>query len=166
MPELSLSQLKEFVSYDPDTGVFTVLKRRGSGKPSGSVIGSKTKKGYLEVRIFGSHYMLHQLAFFYAYGYIPEEVDHINHNKADNRISNLRESYRQDNSKNMPLRKDNTSGRVGVNWDKQTNKWRAEVTVNGSGIKLGRFSDINDAIAARVAAEIMYGFHHNHGAHP
>jgi len=107
--------------------------------------------------------MLHQLAFFYVYDYIPEEVDHINHDKSDNRIANLRASYRQDNSKNMPLRKDNASGRVGVNWDKQTNKWRAEVTVNGVGIKLGRFSDINDAISARVAAEILYCFHPNHG---
>jgi hypothetical protein len=65
--------------------------------------------------------------------------------------------------KNQRKCKNNTSGVTGVNWDKQTNKWRAEIMVNRKGIKLGRFTELQDAIQVRKQAEIDYGFHPNHG---
>ena len=83
-------------------------------------------------------------------------VDHINMNPLDNRKCNLRICTMQQNNFNKKEQTNNTSGRVGVTWDKQTNKWRAQIQVNGKSIKLGRFKNKEDAIKARLQAEMKY----------
>lgn len=82
-----------------------------------------------------------------------EIVDHINRNKLDNRRSNLRVVSRTVNLLNSKTPKHNTSGHKGVSWDKQTDKWRAQIQINNKGISLGRFGDIEDAIEERKSAE-------------
>lgn len=96
-------------------------------------------------------------------GNLPEQVDHINHNRQDNRWINLREVNNTNNIKNCSLSKNSVTKINGVNLIKTTNKYRAYITVNKKQIHLGVFDDINDAIAARKQADIDYGFHVNHG---
>ena len=82
-----------------------------------------------------------------------KEVDHINHNKLDNRKANLREVTRTQNNMNHDIRSDNKSGVTGVIWGKQRKKWRSYICVNGKSYHLGEFKDKEDAIKARKQAE-------------
>lgn len=83
-------------------------------------------------------------------------VDHINHNKLDNRKENLRICTQQQNMMNRTTQSNNTSGVTGVNWDKQANKWRVQIAINREHKTLGHYEDIEDAIEARKQAEILY----------
>ena len=91
------------------------------------------------------------------------QIDHENGDRSDNRIANLRDVPPSENMRNVKRHITNTSGHVGVFWYKPRNKWVARITVNYTLHHLGYFTDIADAIAARKAAEIFYGFHKNHG---
>ena len=84
------------------------------------------------------------------------QTDHINRNKLDNRRENLRNVTDQQNKFNLPTRVDNTSGRKGVYWDKQTNKWRVLIQVGYKSISLGRYLSIQDAVEVREIAERKY----------
>lgn len=120
--------------------------------------------GYPHGRIFRSAYYAHRIAWVIYYGYPPVgEVDHINGDKADYRIVNLRDVSRSINKRNVQKRADNTSGYNGVVWHKGGNKWMARITVNGKSKYLGLFENINDAVAARAAAQVGQGFTKRHG---
>lgn len=160
---LTQERLKELLYYDPDTGVFTRKTCRG-GKSKGVNVGAKTKKGYVRAGIDGVSIMGHRLAWLYMYGAFPfGQIDHINHVRDDNRISNLRAVSNIDNHKNKALSKRNTSGATGVCWYKPLNKWHAQIMVKFKQVHLGYFSDKKDAVNSRKAAEKKYGFHENHG---
>lgn len=88
---------------------------------------------------------------------------HINHNPVDNRLGNLRLVTSAENNRNVPLRKANTSSVCGVNWHKLRCKWRAYIRTSGKHLHLGMFDNFEDAVSARKAAEVKYGFHPNHG---
>ena len=92
-----------------------------------------------------------------------EQIDHINHNRSDNRISNLRKASYEVNSKNRSKQWNNSSGTTGVYFDKQLNSWRSQIYVNKKCIKLGCFKELSDAIFARATADGIYNFHQNHG---
>ena len=96
-------------------------------------------------------------------GSFPEVVDHINHNKLDNKFSNLCNSTYTNNSKNMPISKRNKSNMVGVCWDKTREKWKAQINVDGKTKALGRFNSKEDAIACRKRANQQHNYHKNHG---
>lgn len=84
------------------------------------------------------------------------EVDHINHDKTDNRKNNLRTCSHQQNNYNKLMSKFNTSGHTGVQWDKRNNRWRSRISVNGKDIHLGLFKEYEDAVKAREEAEDKY----------
>lgn len=174
--ELEIKVLCELLSYDPDTGDlfwrnrprkyfksdhrFTWWNNRFARK----LAGSKGSTGYWIVRIFKKNYKAHRVAYALHYGRWPcADIDHINGNILDNRICNLRDVDCSTNQKNAKLRKDNSSGQVGVFFSKSEGKWVAQIDTNGQRFSLGRYVNINDAIAARKAAEKEYGFHKNHG---
>lgn len=174
-PILSQEYLKECLHYDPDTGIFTWLRRprhhfkndaawkgwaRMVGKECGRI---DNPVGYRVMSIGDISYCAHRLAFIYMEGIAPEMVDHINHVRTDNRWVNLRAASYAINMKNQKLFANNVSGHAGVKWDKSRNKWMASIKGNGSQRTLGRFDKIDEAIAARKAGEIKYGFHENHG---
>lgn len=99
-----------------------------------------------------------------CYGEDPHgEIDHIDHDRQNNRLSNLRVVSPRGNSKNRSMRSDNKSGVTGVYWDKKSQKWWAEITPYGESIYLGHFTDKSDAIAIRKSAEVKHDFHANHG---
>jgi len=158
---ITQEQLKKFLHYNPDTGVFTRLvcvNQFKVGEPAGDVDGG----GYLRTSIKGIRYKCHRLAWFYVYGYWPSKIDHINHIKTDNRIINLREVSHQENMKNASLQK-NSIGFNGVDKHKASGKWRARIALDGKEIHLGLFDDLNKAIKCRKEANIKYGYHENHG---
>ena len=88
----------------------------------------------------------------------PEDliVDHINRNPLDNRRDNLRIVSIQENNMNLSIRKTNKSGVSGVCWDKDANKWRADIAYKKKKINLGRFDNLEDARKAREDAEEEY----------
>ena len=160
---LSQQELKEICHYNPDTGVFTRKKMLSGRAPLGKPMDRKRADGYLRTNIHRKEYTLHRLAFLYMTGELPtNQVDHINHDKQDNRWSNLRPVTHKENHQNMPLSA-TTNGVFGVNWIKQYKKWRAGIRVNGEMHHLGMFQTLADAISARKEAENHYGFHPNHG---
>ncbi len=159
-------ELKSLVSYDKNTGVFTVTGIiKHSSKKIGDILSSTNNRGYLRVFIKNRTYTLHRLAFLYMTGKFPiNDVDHINHVKNDNRWVNLRDVMQKDNAKNRPLPKNNKSGAVGVDLNEKKRRWSARISVNKKRVFLGLFKNLDDAIASRRSAEIRYGFHENHGA--
>lgn len=99
-------------------------------------------------------------------GFWPSgEIDHISGCRIDNRMRNMRDVTSSDNGKNSALSSINKSGFTGVHWNKRCSKWVANIGVNGKNKYLGSFPDINEAIAARAAANIKFGYHENHGRH-
>lgn len=160
---LTQQRLKEVLTYDRETGYFT-SNYAMRGRSKGSICGGYDKDGYIQTRIDGHLYRAHRLVFLYVYGELPNgQIDHINHKRDDNRLSNLRLVSHQENRKNSVLNSNNKSGYLGVHYDKCRKKWKSEICIDGKNKYLGRFDCINDAISARERANKEYGFHKNHG---
>lgn len=153
MPEtLTLERLKATLHYDPETGRFTRLIPAG-GVKRGQEVGYIAKHGYREIAVLGNRRLAHRLAWFYVHGEWPGVIDHINRQKLDNRIINLRNVDHSINGQNSKTRNDNTSGHRGVYWHKPTSNWTARVFRRGKTLSLGYFSTRDKAIQARLAAE-------------
>lgn len=121
--------------------------------------------GYKHGKIFGRGHLAHRVIWAMQTGKWPDDqIDHINGIRHDNRLVNLRVVSNAENCRNQRLRCDNNSGAAGVNWNEPTGKWRARIHVAGKSIHLGLFIRRVDAITARASAEIVYGFHENHGS--
>jgi len=150
-------------TYDKDTGELRFKYARGCRKAN-SLAGT-FHDGYLRTKINKNNYMVHRLIWFMNYGFIDakKHIAHINHNKLDNRLINLRLVEENINHKNKPMQKNNTSGYCGVVWHITRLKWIASITYKDKKIYLGAFVNKEDAIKARKDAEIKYGFHKNHG---
>ena len=163
--KLTQEQLKELLHYNPASGAFTWLKTMSNRAAAGNRAGGVSKTaGYHVIKIDGFAYRSHRLAFLYMTASWPShQLDHINGIKTDNRWCNLRGVTAQDNQKNKRLGRNNTSGFVGVVWCKVKGKWYAQVRTGGKVVYLGYFTDKEDAIVARKAANIKYGYHENHG---
>lgn len=153
-------ELKDILTYNPQSGEFVWNK---NGQRAGSLKRTRTKE-YWRVGLKGKTYAAHRLAWFYETGEWPRgEIDHINGNGLDNRFLNLREATSAENNRNRRRQSNNTSGFVGVSWCKLTQKWRAELNVNGERVRLGRFDTIGEAVIARLQASIDNGFSLTHG---
>jgi len=161
--ELTQEYLKLILHYDPDTGIFTWLSPRVLRIKKGNVAGVAEASGYIRVQIKGKNYSMHRLAFLYMTGAFPaEHTDHINRNRSDNRWLNLRAVSNSVNQKNAKKRSDNKSRITGVHWDARSKKWCSKIKV-GKSIFIGLFEDFFEAVCARKSAEVLYGFHPNHG---
>lgn len=160
-PELTAEKLRELLHYDPETGIFTWRVSAANSVKVGDVAGCSNGNGYLRLRLQSRLYHAHRLAWLYVYGEWPKgQIDHINRDRSDNRISNLREVTNKQNAQNSSKPSNNTSGHPGVYWYKQSSKWQAKITHNQKHIHLGCFATIEDAIAARKAGELKYWGHH------
>lgn len=125
----------------------------------------KTTSGYLYESAFGQKLLAHRVAFALSFARHPaEHIDHINGDKTDNRLCNLREATHQQNAKNQRRRVTNVSGVTGVFWHAQAGKWCAQIRSDGRIHSLGLYDELAPAIAARKAAEARLGFHANHGS--
>lgn len=152
------------MEYTPETGTFVWLRRgkfhkRLEGRPVGSVY----PDGYIVTKLGDKRYGLHRLAVLYMTGILPKCVDHINHVRGDNRWVNLRTATPTDNQRNKGKQKNNTSGVTGVSWHKDNKRWEAQIYLDNEKKYLGQFVKFSDAVDARKNAEVLYGFHENHG---
>lgn len=133
MDEKKGNELQDYFSYNPVTGEVSRIYTRGRGKLG--VITTKNSTGYLCVNHKNKVYNLHRLAWFLYHGKWPEnQLDHVNRDRTDNRIENLREATNRENSMNKE------SFRGGVYKNNKTGKWRAQIQINGKSIKLGTFT--------------------------
>jgi hypothetical protein len=149
-----INSIRAILCYCPDTGRITWVARR-FGVTVGSEAGTE-HKGYKRVKVFGKLILAHRLAWALHHGEWPEEeIDHINRNRSDNRIANLRKATR---SGNMINRKYPTgaSGITGVS--KHRCGWQATIRIKKKSVHLGLFKTVEEASAARSAAEkAIYG---------
>ena len=155
--------LKSLLDYSPETGIFTWKWAKGPDL-QGTVAGVPSPEGYIRINHDGSLNLAHRLAWLFVHGEIPKDfLDHINHDRSDNRIVNLRAVTPAESSRNVCISKRNTSGVVGVYFFNRDDTWVAYINVNKSRIHLGGFTRKIDAVRARKQAEREYGFHPNHG---
>lgn len=150
--------LKKYLNYNPDTGVFT-RKLSGPRVKAGKIAGTPDGQGYLAFGVAKGSYKAHRVAWLYVYGVWPDkQIDHINGDRSDNRICNLRLATNTQNQRNAKRRKDNKSGYKGVHWCSTSEKWVASIRVNWKGKTLGRFDNKEDAHRAYCeAANAYYG---------
>jgi hypothetical protein len=181
---ISVELLHKLLSYNPDTGYMKwkpmtpdVAEELGKSKSGMNIFNSKfankelsdTKyKGYLKVSIRyqgeKKTCFQHRVAWALHNNEWPDDdMDHINGIRTDNRIENLRVVTLTENQRNQAISSRNTSGHMGVCWQKRTKSWRARISENNKSINLGHYKDKDEAIRVRKLAEIKYGYHPNHG---
>lgn len=160
---LTLEEIKKLLVYDRKTGVFSLRNPRKFRKVKAPTeIGYKSGK-YIKIKIERQVFYAHRLAWAYCRGAFPNgEIDHKNHDGYDNRICNLREVTRVENSRNLP-KKMSASGHTGVRYRSDFKKWTAQITVSKKLIYIGSFKTLREAVAARKRMEKQNGFHKNHG---
>lgn len=170
------SVLQELLDYNPNTGELTWKPRAEhhftakhqqtrwnklfSLKPAFNQIDST---GYLRGKLFDKIYSTHRIVWKLHYGTEPNVIDHIDGLKTNNKINNLRNVDDFANAKNKRLNKSNKTGCSGVSKHPLKNRYQSTIGVNNKKIYLGSFLTYEEAVAARKAAEIQYGYHENHG---
>ena len=154
---LTAEHLRSVLHYEPETGIFTRKVRTANSVKVGDIAGGPDSDGYLRIKVQSRKYQAHRLAWLYVYGVWPkDQLDHVNRVRTDNRISNLREATVKQNNQNKSKSSNNTSGHSGVSWYKRDSKWQAQITHNQKQIHLGYFNILEEAVAARKAAEKLY----------
>jgi hypothetical protein len=179
LPDASV--LKDLLHYDPETGSFTWRARRPyhfaetpartpewacrwwNSRFESQPAGFTDPSGYLLIRVNGVDYRAHRIAWVYVYGTDPDTIDHVNGDRADNRIENLRDVDATGNARNAKRRDDNISGTTGVGFYPKTGRWRARINRGGKTVLLGYFDTKEEAIAARKVAESEGGYAPRHG---
>jgi hypothetical protein len=148
--------LQDFV-YDSKTGEFRNARYKGSTAPKGALSGAFNERGYLNLYIDSVLYSGHRVAWKIVHGVDPEEeIDHADGNTSNNAISNLRSASRVDNIGNQRLSKRNTSGFKGVQYVRETCRWRANFGSGPTHKYCGMYDTPEDAHAAYVAAAKKY----------
>lgn len=153
----SQEKIKEVFDYNPETGDLIWASQFGSRAALGSVAGTVTSYGYKRIKILGKLHMAHRLVWLWYYGEWPkEQIDHVNGDKLDNRIKNLRLATIPENGQNSRVRSSNTHGYLGVSRSSKNNKskpWKAEIVSDNKKHYLGIFSTPEEAHAAYVEAK-------------
>lgn len=175
-PNITPELLRQLLRYEPETGKLfwkerprdLFVSKRGhsiwTAKYADKEITTQDGKGYIRFSIFGRFIRAHRAAWLISNGRIPLnlQIDHINHNKNDNRLANLRVVTNQENSKNKAPRKNTGVYGMGVTYVPKLNKWVARITNNMKTFYLGIFETPEQAIAARKNANNNFNFHNNH----
>lgn len=175
------TSLRQLLRYEPDTGQMFWNVRPASMFPTSGRGGSAgcaarwnachanaeafcavNSRGYRTGTLLNAHAAAHRVAWTLFYGEWPSsEIDHVNGNRADNRISNLRSATPQQNACNRGMRSDNKSGVKGVSWFAASRKWKATIAASGRQHYLGLFHDIADAeravLDARATLHGLFG---------
>lgn len=146
------------LSYNPHTGCLTWVR---TGAPASSI----NNKGYGRVKVMQQTLSAHRVCWFLHHGTWPTGIlDHINGNKTDNRIDNLRVVTNQQNGMNRKLNENSKSGYSGVSWAPRQKAWKVYIRRGGRNIHLGYFKDKADAAEARKSAERADGYSPRHGS--
>lgn len=173
--------LRQLLRYEPETGLLFWLPRReehfahlgelaakycaawntrNAGKQAFAANDSDYRRG----TIFNKRVQAHRVIWAMCHDEWPHmDIDHINGDRSDNRLCNLRHVSHSENGRNQKVRRTNKSGMMGVYKDVRYGTWAARITYELSDIHLGSFPTQEEAIAARMAAEKVLKFHQNHG---
>jgi hypothetical protein len=173
--------MRALFDYDPTTGILRLRPRpvesfdspgrhrwwtrKFCGQAAGYTHATRSGKRYVSFEIDGALYAVHRIIWAIVHGAISPalEIDHVDGDGTNNRLSNLRLASRATNAKNLKRSKLNTSGVTGVWWAKHAGKWCASGHTNGTVQHIGLFSSFDDAVAARRAWQDKHQFHHAHG---
>lgn len=164
------------LTYDTETGRFIWTNREGltqgdrlfNKRYAGRECGRINSLGYRTIGFTceGSsrQILAHRLAWFIVHRKLPDgDIDHINRNRADNCIANLRDVPHSINLRNASMQRNNTSGVTGVCWNKATGKWLARAMIDGGRFHLGHFTCIHEAESAIKAFRAKHGYTKHHG---
>lgn len=183
LPDADL--LRKLLRYDPETGKLywrertpdmfkpgrhgpEAICRAWNKAHAGQEAFCQPNRGYMTGGIhLGEKLVIlkaHRIIWCIQHGYWPDQIDHINQDKSDNRLMNLRLATTEQNARNCRLSQRNKSGRIGVHWRERAGKWRARIMAEGRYVNLGEFASFEDACAARAAAERLYGYSDIHGS--
>ena len=156
---ITARRLREVVSYNPETGEFTRLvrlaQRHQVGDRADFPINFGPMQGYRRLGLDSRRFLAHRLAWLYVHGEWPSmHIDHINGDKGDNRIANLRDASPRINAENKRNpRESNSSGYLGVYQPKNYQKWIARLQVRGKGMHIGVFETPEEAHSAYLNAK-------------
>ena len=152
--DLTQERLKELLSYDSETGIFTRKVSLSRSTWIGQIAGTNSD-GYLKISVDGLYYKGHRLAWLYIHGRWPaEQIDHIDGNRGNNAFANLREATTRQNTQNRKYASRTTmSGLLGVHYRPKSNRWVASIRIDGNPKYLGYFSSPAEAHAAYLAAK-------------
>jgi hypothetical protein len=163
MKELSEKQLLEEIKEKFEYRDGNLYWREGNGRKSGKLIGGG-KSLYKVCSVNRACYYQHRIIFLYHHGYMPKCLDHINNDRHDNRIENLRAVSARQNQHNRLMNKNNTSGVKGVCWHKPAGKWMAQMRCDSKKYYCGLHDNISDAAQAiKDLREKLHGKFANHG---
>lgn len=151
---ITQEKLKELVEYK--NGHLFVKTRWTHTVKVGATLGTKTK-GYIQISIQNKRYFAHRLVFMYHHGYCPEYIDHIDGDKSNNRIENLRPATLTQNNYNVKTPKSNKSGVKNVHWNKKNKNWNVTLSANNKSMYFGTFDDLE---LASIVAEEARNLHH------
>lgn len=160
---MNLTELQTIFEINSNSPSGLIFKTRRGNRKAGTVAGTLHHTGYYVLKINKKHCQSHRLIWALYYkielNLVPEFLDHIDRNRSNNNISNLRACSRVENNKNKGAYKNNTSGITGVHWHKQHQKWYARIGI-GSGKKkdLGLFDNIEEAKASYLEAAKLLGY--------
>lgn len=172
------ARLKELFLHDPETGEFVWKKRDRAAFATQSAyisfvsrcemrVAGHIQEGYRKIVVDGRQYLAHRLIWMFIHGedvkYPEYEIDHVNGNRSDNRIQNLRKVTKSQNQRNGSMRINNSSGVIGVNWCNPKKRWVARIWDGPRHKYLGQYANLADAAAARRKAEIELGYDDGHG---
>lgn len=167
--DLTQELIAKVLKYDGITGHLIWVSNLHSKRAipfsrAGSLV---TKTGYRNISLFGKTYLEHQLIWFICNGVWPSgQIDHINQIRDDNRIDNLRDVSKADNARNRSRNPNSKLGEHGIWYNIRTQKYVAEITINGKKVYQKSFDSIDDAIETRKSKSLELGFHENHGSKP
>lgn len=155
---ITQQQISEIFEYTDGALYWKKPAHKSKEYLTGTLAGSIHKTGYRHITLFNRIEKAHRLIFMLHHGYVPNEIDHINGDRSDNRIENLRETTRSQNQYNKGMCKSNTSGHRGVSWHRKSNAWQVRVDVAGKRHMIGYFKDLDAAAAAaKEARERLHG---------
>ena len=158
--DLTAARLREILSYDPETGIFRwrIDVGRWGRIKAGTITDSRNVYGHVQINIDAVPKYAHRLAWLYVYGKWPDaDIDHIDGNKANNAIANLRDVPRAINNQNLTKQRGSHKKEpLGVNFDKKRGRWRASICADGKRRFLGRFKTVEEAQSAYLSAKRKY----------
>jgi len=150
--------------FDYVDGVLYWKVKKSNATKIGQAAGSLDKKtGYYRIHVNSKMQKTHRLIFLYHHGYLPDYVDHIDNNKTNNRIENLREATKSQNCMNQKISTRNTTGIKGVMWHKRDKKWFVQLRVNSKCHSFGYYDD--KELAELVAIEATNKLHKEFSAY-
>ena len=133
-----------------------VLIRKSGRQIDLGAAGYKTPQGYIKIKIKKKGHFAHRLIFIWHHGYYPQIIDHIDGNKENNRIENLRPATKSENCTNQKLRSTNKSGTKGVSWNAKLNKWKVAINKDYKSLYFGLYDDLELASLVAIEAANLY----------